>query len=255
MIAQVEAYWNRRPCNVKHSAAPIGSLEWSRQVTTRKYFIEPHIKDFAQFEQWRGKKVLEIGCGIGTDTLSFLRAGADVDVVELSGESLELAKRRVRMEFPGQRMPVSWFHVDAEQMLPRWPGGYDLIYSFGVLHHTPNPAAVLKLARARLAKNGELRIMLYASGSIKYLTQQQPEAQSDCPIAIYYSIPQARKFIESCGFKIKSIQKDHIFPWDVREYVHYRYVKHWPYRIMSDRLFRWLESKLGHHLLVVAEKD
>src|SRR5947207_350516 len=94
VIDQVRAYWNRRPCNVRHSTSPVGSKEYFDEVEARKYFVEPHIPKFADFERCRGKKVLEIGCGIGTDSINFARAGADVAVVDLSDESLQLCETR-----------------------------------------------------------------------------------------------------------------------------------------------------------------
>src|SRR3712207_773381 len=93
-IQAVRDYWNRRPCNIRHSTAEVGTEEYFNQVEARKYFVEPHIPAFAEFEKWRGKKVLEIGCGIGTDTMNFARAGAEVTAVDLSSESLKLAKKR-----------------------------------------------------------------------------------------------------------------------------------------------------------------
>ena len=77
-IAKVSDYWNSRPCNIAHSPQPVGSREYFDEVEARKYVVEPHIPSFAEFERWRGKKVLEIGCGIGTDTINFARCGAQV---------------------------------------------------------------------------------------------------------------------------------------------------------------------------------
>src|SRR5881397_1245736 len=94
VIDQVRAYWNRRPCNIRHSQSPVGTTEYFDEVEQRKYFVEPHIPKFAEFERWRGKKVLEIGCGIGTDSINFARAGADITTVDLSEKSMELARQR-----------------------------------------------------------------------------------------------------------------------------------------------------------------
>src|ERR1700744_2372637 len=93
-LERVQKYWNDRPCNIRHSTAPIGTKEYFDQVEARKYLVEPHIPAFAEFEKWRGKKVLEIGCGIGTDTMNFALAGAHVTTVDLSDRSMDLARKR-----------------------------------------------------------------------------------------------------------------------------------------------------------------
>ena len=70
-IDKVKDYWNERPCNIRHSHKEVGTRQYFDEVEARKYFVEPHIPRFAEFESWQGKKVLEIGCGIGTDTINF----------------------------------------------------------------------------------------------------------------------------------------------------------------------------------------
>jgi len=264
-IQDVQTYWDRRPCNIRHSAASIGTLEYFEQVEQRKYFVEPHIPEFADFRRWAGKDVLEIGCGIGTDSINFVRHGARLDIVELSPESLALTKKR----FEVYGLSANFFNGNAEELNRLLPAGkkYDLVYSFGVIHHTPNPERVIAGVQGRLKPGGELRIMLYSRYCWKvlwiYLRQgwRQPwnlsrlvakysEAQTGSPVTYVYSFRQLRKLL--AGFEIERMWKDHIFPYRVRDYVQYRYVKNWYFRWMPETWFRALERKLGWHLMTVA---
>src|SRR5215472_3529612 len=136
-LANVHDYWNSRPCNIRHSPKPLGTREYFDEVEARKYLVESHIPAFAEFERWRGKKVLEIGCGIGTDTVNFARHGAKVTSVDLSEKSLELAQQRIGVY--GLQDQVQFYRGNAEELTSFVPvESYDLVYSFGVIHHTPH---------------------------------------------------------------------------------------------------------------------
>lgn len=251
-LEDVRAYWDRRPCNIRHSAQTVGSRAYFDEVEARKYLVEPHIPGFAQFDRWRGKRVLEIGCGIGTDAVNFARAGADYTAVELSGESLALARKR----FDLFGLTGQFIAGNAEQVDRLVGGDFDLVYSFGVIHHTPNPRAVIEAARRLIRPDGEFRLMLYARNSWKALMIEsgldQPEAQGGCPIALTYTPDEVRDLLQG-QFTAEEIRQDHIFPYVVEKYVRYEYeIQPW-FRAMPESMFKTLEKSLGWHLLITAK--
>lgn len=268
-IAQVRAYWDQRPCNVRHSPRQIGTREYFDEVELRKYFVEPHIPKFAEFERWKGKRVLELGCGIGTDTINFARHGAQVTAIDLSEASLKLARQRA--EVYGLASNIQFCLADAENLsrsLPLEP--YDLVYSFGVIHHTPHPERALKQLRQFVHSGSTLKIMLYHRRSWKVfaivlkhghgqfwrleeLVARHSEAQTGCPVTYTYTRHDARKLLKGCGFQVKQMWVDHIFPYYIPEYVRYRYQKEWYFEHMPSPAFRWLEARLGWHLCITAE--
>jgi SAM-dependent methyltransferase len=262
-ISEVVAYWNARPCNVRHSTAPKGTEEYFNQVEARKYFVEPHIPGFAEFDKWKGKKVLEIGCGIGTDTVNFARAGAEVTAVDLSSESLALAQRRA--EVFGLTDRISFVEADAEDLSNYVPARrYDLVYSFGVIHHSPNPRKILENIRASYVHaDSRVKIMVYHRRSLKVLCMlvkekgrfwrldeiiaKHSEAQTGCPITYSYTKKGTENLVGDL-FYIEDAFVDHIFPYQVSKYVRYQYEFEWYYRIMPASVFRALEKKFGWHL-------
>ena len=114
-IEKVKNYWNARPCNLKHSTKPQGTKEYFDEVEKRKFFVEPHLVDFADFPSVKGKKVLEIGCGLGTTTVNFAKAGAKkVTALDLSDKSIALAKQRAEVNQLSDR--VEFYNANAEEL-------------------------------------------------------------------------------------------------------------------------------------------
>ena len=248
----VRDYWNRRPCNIRHSQAEIGSKEYFDQVEARKYMVEPHILAFADFARWEGKRVLEIGCGLGTDATNFARAGADYTGLELSSASLELTKKR----FAIFGLNGTFYLGNAEELNDIIPSQkFDLIYSFGVIHHTPNPDRVIEAAKNYLHAGSEFRLMLYAKHSWKAAMIEagldQPEAQSGCPIAFTYTKKEAAALMH--GYEIIDIRQDHIFPYVIEKYVKYEYELQPWFTAMPKEIFRALEEHFGWHMLIRAK--
>jgi 2-polyprenyl-3-methyl-5-hydroxy-6-metoxy-1,4-benzoquinol methylase len=268
-IADVEQYWDARPCNIRHSTKPVGSKEYFDEVEARKYLVEPHIPSFAEFDLWSGKRVLEVGCGIGTDSINFARAGAQLTAVELSSESLRIAEQRADVMGVAER--IQFVQANAEELTETLnEGGYDLVYSFGVIHHTPHPERALAEMRALTAPGGTLKLMIYHRRSWKVfwivaaqgrgrfwktdeLVAENSEAQTGCPVTFSYTRSEARALVESGGFQVEELWVDHVFPYRIRDYVEYRYVKEPYFRWMPEALFRAFERRFGWHLLVNAK--
>jgi 2-polyprenyl-3-methyl-5-hydroxy-6-metoxy-1,4-benzoquinol methylase len=267
-LTAVQKNWNDRPCNIRHSTKEIGREQYFNEVEHRKYMVEPHIPEFAEFERWRGKKVLEIGCGIGTDTMNFARHGAQITSIDLSTESLSVARKRA--EVFGLQDRIRFIHANAERLSDYVPvEPYDLIYSFGVIHHTPNPGRVLEELRKYLKPETTVKIMVYNRWSWKVfwilfgygkgqfwkldrLIAENSEAQTGCPVTYAYSLTQGRRWLESHGLQVTDTRVDHIFPYRIPDYVEYRYVKVWYFRWMPVSLFRWFERLAGWHLCLSA---
>jgi len=252
-IGAVKEYWNRRPCNIRHSRKEVGTREYFDEVEARKYFVEPHIPEFAEFAKWKGAKVLEVGCGLGTDAVNFARAGADYTGVDLSEASLELARRR--FEVFGLPGTVQW--CNAEKLSESFPAkSFDLVYSFGVIHHTPNPRAVFEQIAKVIKADGTLKCMLYAKNSWKNAMIEagldQPEAQSGCPIAFTYTHDEVRELLGGL-FTVTEIHQAHIFPYVIDKYVKYEYERQPWFKAMPQEVFDALERSFGWHTLITAK--
>jgi ubiquinone/menaquinone biosynthesis C-methylase UbiE len=226
---------------------------------------------FADFPRWREKRVLEIGCGIGTDTINFARAGARVTAVDLSPKSLEIA--RARAQNFGLSECIRFYRADAEQLTAVVPvEPYDLVYAFGVIHHSPHPDRILAQMRGYLGPGGTLKLMVYHRHSWKMagimlsagrgqfwrmheLVARHSEAQTGCPVSYVYSRREAVRLVEAHRFRVSDIRIDHIFPYRIPDYVAYRYLKEWYFRWMPAWLFRQLEHVAGWHLLITAHAD
>lgn len=264
---KVQEFWDRNPCNIRHSSSKVGTKKYFDEVEKRKYFVEPHIPKFAQFSKWRGKRVLEIGCGIGTDTINFARAGAKVTAIELSKKSLDLAKKRVKIH--GLETRVKFYLANAEELSKKVPiQSYDLIYSFGVIHHTPHPEKVIDEIKKFTHKNTIIKLMVYhrfawkvlwilfkfgkgAFWNIDRLIAEHSEAATGSPVTYVYSKKQARQLLK--GFKIQKMNIDHIFPYSIPQYIKYQYKKVWYFGILPKSFFHWLEKHFGWHLLITAK--
>jgi SAM-dependent methyltransferase len=251
-IGQVYKFWNDRPCNIRHSNKNVGTKEYFEEVTKRKYFVEPHIPSFAQFEKYKGKDILEVGCGIGTAAQSFIENGANYIGIDLTDSAIQLAKKRLEVF----NLKGDLFIGNIEEINDIKNKKFDLVYSFGVLHHTPDISKAISNIYNMLKEEGEFKLMLYAKNSWKYFEIiegfDQYEAQNGVPIANVYTQEEVKHLLKD--FKDISIYQTHIFPYKIEEYKNYIYKKKDYFESMPDELFKCLEKYLGWHLCITCKK-
>jgi SAM-dependent methyltransferase len=151
----VEQYWNAEPCGSR--GLPTEEDSFFAESEERRYQLDgPLIFGFAEFTRFRGKRILEIGVGTGTDFLQWARAGALAHGIDLTPRGVELTQRRLAREGLAAQVAVG----DAENLA--FPDDhFDLVYSWGVLHHTPNTARAIEEVHRVLVPGGQARIMLY----------------------------------------------------------------------------------------------
>lgn len=165
---RVRDFWNEQSCDTQVAESAKFSREYFEEIESFRYRDQPFIHSFAQFTRYRGKRVLEVGFGAGTDFVQWLRAGAVVSGVDLTPEALENARRRIAAYQlpPPEKIAVA----DAED-LPFESGSFDLGYSFGVLHHTPDTLRALGELVRVVKPGGEIKVMLYNRYSVWVFNQ------------------------------------------------------------------------------------
>ena len=163
---ETQRQWDNDPCGSHYARghAEQHTLEWYEAVEKHRYRdYGPWMPEVMEFDKHRGEQVLEIGGGLGTDLAQFARNGAHVTDLDLSSGHLALAQENFRL----RGLDGRFIHHDAER-LPFDDNSFDLVYSNGVLHHTPNTTAVVTEIKRVLRPGGKVIAMFYAESSINY---------------------------------------------------------------------------------------
>jgi SAM-dependent methyltransferase len=157
------AFWTDYQPGFRSSGADVGSPAFFAEVEARRYELEPHIPELVQFDRWAERDVLEAGCGIATDGMRFVRAGARYTGVDFSPTALELAQRRLRLE-GGEARFVEGSVTD----LPFPDASFDLVYSNGVIHHVPDTRRAIDEFHRVLRPGGRAIVMVYHRDSLNF---------------------------------------------------------------------------------------
>jgi SAM-dependent methyltransferase len=264
---QTQQQWNASPCGADTAAElERGSPAFFRKVEEHRYEVyAPWLKRAVGFEAFAGRRVLEVGPGLGTDHAQFARAGARTYAIDLTATHLELTRRRFALE----RLETRLARADAE-LLPFAEASFDVVYSFGVLHHTPDTGKAVEEV-LRVLKPGGLAIVslyhrhsafhwistvlcrgirrgeLVTKGYRRLLSEIEQGARESgaTPLVKVLSRRQCRRLF--AGFRQVTVRSDHI------DYGHV-FPSRPPSPPAARRRLEKLAGRWGWYLTVIARK-
>lgn len=163
---RVREYWDGKPCDSDLSDKTRLSREYFLEIERQRYELQPHILEVISKIDWRGKRVLEIGSGVGTDARVIIGKGGVYTGINVDRASTEATLQALRVfSLPGVALQCDATSLDFPD------GAFDVVYSFGVLHHIPEVEKAVAEIRRVLKPGGDLLLMLYNRRSINYTVE------------------------------------------------------------------------------------
>jgi SAM-dependent methyltransferase len=160
---RVREHWDRQPCDSELSTRERNSREFFLDVEQQRYALQPHILECHSWIDWQGKRVLEVGAGIGTDARRLIGNGARYTGINVDRGSTEATARALRT------FALAGVALQCDACTLDFPSGsFDVVYSFGVLQHIPEVERAIAEIERVLKPGGELLVMLYNRTSINY---------------------------------------------------------------------------------------
>jgi ubiquinone/menaquinone biosynthesis C-methylase UbiE len=255
--------WSANPCGASAAGdREFGTREYFDEIERYRYEIACRwIKQTVGFDRYDGKRLLEVGFGTGTDLLQFARGGAHVTGVDLTPLSIEITRRRFEVYgLTGE------FAIGDGESLSFPDSSFDVVYSFGVLHHTPDTARAIREIYRVLKPGARAIVMLYHRASLFYwgslvlkhgilagelFKESMPEIMSrrveysetnGRPLVKAYTRNEARRMFSDfrdCYVQVNQLTRHELRPVG---------------RLIPEALFQWLARTLGWNLLITATK-
>lgn len=158
----VKKYWNTATCGTEFIQKSKFSSEYFESIQDFRYSIEPEIFSFAQFTRFHGKKVLEVGVGAGTDFLQWVKSGAECYGIDLTEEAIVHVKHLLNQH----GLQAAEIKVADAENIPYEDNTFDLTYSWGVIHHSPDTIKCLDELIRVTKPGGKIKFMVYNRHSL-----------------------------------------------------------------------------------------
>jgi len=193
LLEKIQVYWNEHIHDLEMTSHAPGSPEFFRDLDEYRFDKLRYLPRVVDFSGYRGKKLLEVGCGIGTDLVRFARGGAAVTGVDLSATAIALARQNVAQA--GMRAEL---RVANGEALPFAYGSFDVVYAHGVLQYTAEPRRMVAECRRVLRPGGDAIFMVY--NRISWLNglskiMKVPLEHQDAPVLRKYGLGEFRDLL------------------------------------------------------------
>jgi SAM-dependent methyltransferase len=247
LTRHVRAYWNERIHDLEMTSQPVGSRAFFDELDNYRFDKLAYLPRVIDFDGFRGQRLLEIGCGIGTDLARFARGGARVVGLDLSETAVALAQKNLAAHgLCGTLM------IGDGSTLPFADASLDVVYAHGVLQYAPDPRKIVEEAQRVLKPGGTAIFMVYNRVSWLWAMSKVTKVDlehDDAPVLRLYSIPEFRALLR--GFAKTTIVPER-FP--VKSRLH----KGWKATLFNgvfvgafNAIPRPLVRRLGWHLMAI----
>jgi ubiquinone/menaquinone biosynthesis C-methylase UbiE len=194
VIDAIARYWNLRIHDLEMTHHPVGSREFFDELDEYRFDKLHYLPRLVDFESYRGRKLLEVGCGVGTDLVRFARGGAIVTGVDLSQTAIGLAETNLGLH----DVRACELRVANAEALPFADESFDVVYGHGVVQYTADPARLMRECHRVLRPGGEAIFMVYNRVSwLNGLSKLMNVAleHEDAPVLRKYSIREFRQLL------------------------------------------------------------
>jgi ubiquinone/menaquinone biosynthesis C-methylase UbiE len=241
-VKSVKDFWESHVNNEYYTTADQASDAYFDEIESRRYQWHNHLRDlFSSLKGSRGR-LLEVGCGIGVDSIQLAKCGFDVTACDLTENAIRVAK-----EFATRRGVDVDFVVGNAEGLDFPDESFDAAYSFGVLHHTPDISRAVEEVRRVLRPGGTAYVMLYHKYSLVNLVHrvlrlpyESPRDRKDhCPVVYTFSRNGVRRLFS--GYSHVEVRASYPFTYGFG-----------PLGRLPVWLLRPLGRAIGWHLMITA---
>jgi SAM-dependent methyltransferase len=192
--AQVRDYWNTRIHDLSITTHPIGTKGFFDELEEYRFDKLQYLPRVVDFGSYRGLRLLEVGCGVGTDLVRFAKGGALVTGIDLSERAVDLCRRNLAANGVSGDVQV----MDGEQMTYS-DDTFDVVYAHGVLQYSPNPNAMIGEIHRVLKLGGPAIVMVYNRYSwLNFMSKVMHVnlEHDDAPVFLTFSQPELRELLQ-----------------------------------------------------------